>query len=57
MSAGTSANSGCELRRHEFEPRAARLAQFDDHVVAIGRRVLHLADDVGQPARACAAGS
>ena len=40
-----------EFRRQQVEPHAACLAQFDDDVVAVGRRVLDVADGVGQAPR------
>ena len=37
-----------EFGGQEVKPHAACLAQFDDDVVAIGGRVLHVADGVGK---------
>ena len=37
-----------KLGGQQVEPHAARLAQLDDDVVAVGGRVLHVADRVGK---------
>ena len=40
-----------EFRGQQVEPHAMGLAQVDHHIVAVGERVLHVADGVGQFSR------